>query len=611
MKDTNLSLLIILFISICLFLIKWIYPFFEFFNEDLILKTINESESDGYYYFPLIKYLSDLTFNLSFELGIDDLNLIPIPLGGILFHSLLLKITNNFFISIFVIEFISLFLFLTIFYFLFRIVFKSQISIILSLTILFIPLFINLLNLDSVPYVSLLKNNLYNSRVPRPVVVNIYYFSLIYLIANYDLKILFNKKIAIYFSFISILLLTAFYYYFFIILVLGIFLIIQNKNYIIKNFSKIKYLQLSSGVILLMPFLLIFNFHEIDFMERMGSINLDLNNKKKLITFYLKKFFEIKFIVILITNTILYYFLKKKDLANKLIIVFYYLILSSLIAPLLFIVISTKINIYYHFNNIIVIQNILFFIFSIFVLLKNQFNKFSNFTILTFFCVIFLMLSIYDNSKKFKKIDNSRHDRIELIKSIQNSNKIQKKSNILTFDPKIMVWLILNDYKRIRVLNGNFTSKKNYMIEDDLVFSLKILNFNEIEFKDFIKNRKRGWRYLNKDMQKFFFQRYMANSFYTYKNSQDFTNIEIDKINKTSPFVVQQSIIPLFELNRLQLKFKNFSFNDKNSKHLPNFLILNSNEFKKKHENKSFKYCKIFENKSYEIYELKFDKLSC
>ena len=130
-KDTNLSLLIILFISICLFLIKWIYPFFEFFNEDLILKTINESESDGYYYFPLIKYLSELTFNLSFELGIDDLNLIPIPLGGILFHSLLLKITNNFFLTIFIIEFISLFLFLTIFYFLFRIVFKSQISIIL------------------------------------------------------------------------------------------------------------------------------------------------------------------------------------------------------------------------------------------------------------------------------------------------------------------------------------------------------------------------------------------------------------------------------------------------------------------------------------------------
>ena len=127
-----------MFISISLFLIKWIYPFFEFFNEDLILKTINESESDGYYYFPLIKYLSDLTFNLSFELGVDDLNLIPIPLGGILFHSLLLKITNNFFLTIFIIEFISLFLFLTIFYFLFRIVFKSQISIILSLIILLI-----------------------------------------------------------------------------------------------------------------------------------------------------------------------------------------------------------------------------------------------------------------------------------------------------------------------------------------------------------------------------------------------------------------------------------------------------------------------------------------
>ena len=591
--------------------IKWIFPFFEFFNEDLILKTINESESDGYYYFPLIKYLTDLTFNLSFELGIDNLNFVPIPLGGILFHSLLLKITNNFFITIFVIEFISLFLFLTIFYYLFRITFKSQISIILSLTVLFIPLFINLLNLDSIPYIKLLENNLYNSRVPRPVIVNIYYFSLIYLISNYELKIFFNKKIAVYFSCISILLLTAFYYYFFIILVLCIFLIIQNKNYIIQNFSKIKFFQILSGIFLLIPFFLIFNFHEVDFMERMGTIHLDFNNKKKLIKFYLEKFFEIKFILILIINTLLFYFLKKNNLANKLVIVFYFLILSSLIAPLLFICISTKINIYYHFNNIIVIQNILFFIISIFVLLKKQLNKFSNFSVLILFFSTYIMLNIYDNTKKLKKIDYSRYDRIELIKSIQNNSKIKKKSNILTFDPKIMVWLILNDYKRIRVLNGNFTSKKNYMIEDDLVFSLKILNFNQAEFKNFIKNKSSGWRYLNKDIQKFFFQRYIANSFYTFKNSQDFTDVEIDKINKTSPFIVQQSIIPLFELDRLQLKFQNFSLNDVDSKHFPNFLILNSNEFKKNYENKSFKYCKIFENNSYEIYELKSDSLSC
>ena len=600
-----------MFISICLFLIKWIYPFFEFFNEDLILKTINESESDGYYYFPLIRYLSDLTFNLSFEQGIDDLNLIPIPLGGILFHSLLLKITNNFFITILIIEFISLFLFLTIFYFLFRIVFKSQISIILSLTILFIPLFINLLNLDSFPYVNLLKNNLYNSRVPRPLIVNLYYFSLIYLLVKYKSQVLFNKRISIFFSIIFCLLLTSFYYYSSVIFILFLILIFKNKTYIFQNLKNINYIHLLSGLVFLIPFIVLMYFHESDFMERMGSINLNFENKKKLIYFYIIKYTEIKLLLVILLNSLIYLLLVKKKLANNLIQIFYYLIFSSLIAPIFFIIVSPKINIYYHFNNTIVLQNILFFLFALTILLKKYILKFLNLKITYVICLIFIFLSVYENNHKFKKNEQNRNDIIELIQSIENNRNITSQSNLMTLDPKIMVWLILNDFKKIKILNGNFTSKENYMIENDLIYSLKVLNFNKEEFQTFIENKDRGWRYLNENMQKFFFQRYIANSFITYKNSNDFTDDEIKKIDNTSAFIVQQSILPTSEINRFNKLYEDFPSLNNKLDSLPDFLILKAEEFKGNNKQYNFNYCNIYRNKTYEIYQLNLNKLNC
>ena len=58
--------------------------FLIFSQEDLSLKTINESVSDGYY-FPLIKYLALIDFNISFDKNIENLRYIPLPLGGIIF----------------------------------------------------------------------------------------------------------------------------------------------------------------------------------------------------------------------------------------------------------------------------------------------------------------------------------------------------------------------------------------------------------------------------------------------------------------------------------------------------------------------------------------------
>ena len=52
----------IIYISLLLILIKWFFSFY-FFQEEIDVRVLFESVADGKYYFPLIKFLSDLNFN--------------------------------------------------------------------------------------------------------------------------------------------------------------------------------------------------------------------------------------------------------------------------------------------------------------------------------------------------------------------------------------------------------------------------------------------------------------------------------------------------------------------------------------------------------------------
>ena len=46
---------------------------YYFFNEDITIKIIFENPSDGYYYFPYVKFLSSLDLNHSFNPDIEGL----------------------------------------------------------------------------------------------------------------------------------------------------------------------------------------------------------------------------------------------------------------------------------------------------------------------------------------------------------------------------------------------------------------------------------------------------------------------------------------------------------------------------------------------------------
>ena len=139
-NKNNISLII--FISLILFSLKWIYSFVIFPEEEITLKVISESASDSYFHY--VKVLSELDFNNDY---FDNKNefLLLVPIGSIIFHTIMYKIIGIY--SFIVLELIFIFLFLLIFSsILNKFNFSNYISIFLAVLIFSLPT-INLLNL--------------------------------------------------------------------------------------------------------------------------------------------------------------------------------------------------------------------------------------------------------------------------------------------------------------------------------------------------------------------------------------------------------------------------------------------------------------------------------
>jgi len=284
----NKKIYSLFFLSILLFLSKWIFSF-SFFNESLDVKIIFESVTDGKYYYPLIKYLAELNFNNSYDQAITNLKIIPLPIAGIFFHSLFYKIFGI--TSFIIIELFCIFFFLLIFEKIFSNFFSNNSSIIFTLLIFIMPSLIILLNLENLPFISLLENNFYTLRVPRPMLSSLYFFTFIYLMFTMYIGEFYIKKKFIYLGVIFGLTLSSFYYYFFIE-VIAFFLLhcVKFRRNLIKEIYKNFYLYsllLIFFVITVTPFLVNLFLHETDFTSRQCVFELDLNKKFILIKHYL------------------------------------------------------------------------------------------------------------------------------------------------------------------------------------------------------------------------------------------------------------------------------------------------------------------------------------
>jgi|TARA_B100002003_G_C14142467_1_gene549277 hypothetical protein len=190
-----------------------------------------------------------------------------------------------------------------------------------------------------------------------------------------------------------------------------------------------------------------------------------------------------------------------------------------------------------------------------------------------------------------------------------NKNVIFKDSSILTFDNELMVWAILNEVKYLSLSNGLFVPKTHEMIEEDLIKNFKFLNLGEKDFSNFFKNKKRGWRYLNKNVSSFTQYRYQANSLNTFQDSKNFDPNIKKFILATSPIMSQQIAIPNEEFERLRKKFISYKLSDFKE---PEIIVLEktkpitANIVIKKQD-----YCKIYNGNTYILYLRKNSKIKC
>ena len=84
------NLLFLISISFLIFGSKWFSSYY-LYTESISTRIIFESVTDGYHYFPLVKYLSIFDFNNSFSPYYEKLENIMLPFYSIFVHSFFYK----------------------------------------------------------------------------------------------------------------------------------------------------------------------------------------------------------------------------------------------------------------------------------------------------------------------------------------------------------------------------------------------------------------------------------------------------------------------------------------------------------------------------------------
>lgn len=604
LKNYNLILSAFLIVSI-----KWFCSYY-FFDEEISTKIIFESVPDGEQFYPQIKYLSQMVLNQSFDPDINNLKIIPIPLSGIILHSILFKILG--FYGFILAEFVCILVFLVLFYHIFLSFFSKNLSTLFAIFIYFIPLLLVETKLNDFQYLNVFSSNFYNLRVPRPMLSNLYFFSFILLMVKMNLNNFYNYKNFIYLGLILGLTASSVYYYFLteIVFLLLFFLLKFKSSFLSQLFNNYRYYLTSILVFFLtiLPFIIILFFHEPEFTFRQGVIDLDDKKKFVLFSYILEKYLNLKFLIVVFILSLLSFLVNFFNFnTKKLNNTFYLLFLSSLISPLLFTLFAPKTHVFYHFINFIIVTGVLYLIIFFFISLNYAIKKNLNKTFTYIFVFLLLFNYSFEQIEKYQKLNNDKtyktfRNEFSIINSRIKSSFDMTKSSLLSFESNLIIWSILNDIKYLEFANGFFTSKKDYMIEEDVFSAFKKLGLKNEDFRFFIENRKSKWRYMNHDFKKAFAYKYQANSLITYKDTRDFEDDELAHILRSSPMLSQQSVIPKYELIRLKQEFDNYKTNELKS----DIIVINKRDKFTIFSNLSEKeYCKVFDG---EIFKMFFNK---
>jgi hypothetical protein len=601
----------IFFTSTLLFLIKWFFFFYLDLEIDLITKIIFQIED--WQYFTLIFNLSNLNFNPSYDPDLISLKYLPLPIYSIIYHSIFFKFFNIY--GFIIIEFFVILIFFYILFNFFKKLGCNEIeAIFLTLFLFCLPDIISYFQLSKFTYVNAL-NELYNLRIPRPSISHLYLFLFFLLLASNKKNTQFSNSHLALIGSIFALMFGSFYYNLAIsgtTFVIYYFYITYKSNQKILKYIKDFFIVFIVFIFFSIPMILIFLNVEPDYLTRVGLTNLDFLKKKLLLKHFLEKLLSIKFIIPFITITILYFFLKvKRSYQIEGLNLLYFIFLGSFLGPIFFIIISPTISEIYHFTNMVIALTFFVLLILLFLTLlsfvKNFFWKRYLFSISILFLICFYAFNHYSLAKKnYHNVEKINLD--QLISVIKKMN-ISKDSPILTFDGMVQTNLILNNYNNLLFVDAINTSFNDVSIENRIINIFRFLNLNEIDFNNFIKNKKHDWRFINENIGKTFYMKYQANRLTTYKNSTDFSSEEKNYISKSSLLHSQQLIIPNFEIERLNEKFVNFS---NYKKITPKLIIVNNNKlFTKNLFIDSKFYCSKIINDTFKVYLIKKDNINC
>lgn len=610
------SFLTCFLIAILLISLKWIFSYL-YFDEDITLRIINDTSDTAYY--PIINTFSNLDFSPSYSNTIKDLDLISFPVLSLLINSVFLKIFGSY--SFIILEVICVSLFLLIFY---KIFLKLSFPIIFSLTsallLFIIPSILQELKFLDIRPLNLLILNLehfYILRFPRPILTNLFFFSFIlFTIEFYIDDKNYIKKLFILTITMGITLHAFFYLFiieFFFLMIVFVYKFKKRFFHVILiNFKNFFYCAL-----ILFFFIVIFQiqifYSELDYMQRLGVFKINTDQKFILLKYFFNFIFNINFIFLFFINSLFYILLK-----SKITKVLYFLFISSTIAPLFFFLFFSRGVDYYHFFGWIVVCGFLFPIIASLDLIKDKIflpyldRKFNTFFLMS---LIILMISYFNISNgiryknEFERLTSDRNELNQVVNFIkENEFFMNKNSKIFNLNEKLSIWLLLENYKNFSIIPISFwTPKKDNILENELISTVKFLKLDEYDFLNLIKNELKSWRYQNPFVRKFFGRKYMANSLVTFNNDiSDFSEIERKYILSNNIISTHQVIIPKSEIQRLLEKYKNFE-----KEINPELMIIDAKSFVNSNKFKSDKYCLVFNNNRFSIYIHKKLKKEC
>jgi hypothetical protein len=594
---------IILTISLMLVMPSWIFSFFQYPHEDLVLKILNDTTDTLYY--PLAINFSDFNFKPLYEPNItEDAGITAYPILSVIIISLLWKLVGPF--SFPIIQVASIFITLNIFYNLsnHNKINKDKSIFISIFCLTFIFFFDILSNFFDSNFLQIIYNNLQNFyyfRFPRPIITNLFLFAYLYFCFEIFFKNKFNCKNFMILGFVSGLTLHLFYF-FFIIQNILLFLITLKKFGLSTRLVSYQNIKLFLIYLLFIIFFLLIYFINLSFVDKDYLIRLspiDLNLEKKIIllkyyfNFLLNKFFIILFLI----NFFIYYINKKLlkiDIFDYLNIVF----IATIISPFIFFILSPKVITVYHFFNWILITGTINFIFFLLYI----FGKIINDNIKKKLQYIYIFLSILVVNYKLISnnliIDTSRIDQSEIINFINLNKKSIINKKLLVPDYNIFAWLSINrfdnfDYVPIEM----WTVRSNNRLENDTINVFKFFDLDINDFYNHIKNKKDDFRMMNSNAYNFLGRKYVANQLKTFEDSKDYENYEF--IQTIKPTISHSFAIPRYEINRLLEKFKTV-----NELIRPDYVLVKRSGIFKIKDYKKKNYCILKDNATFILYSL-------